>query len=72
MVREARRWIIYAGSRIKNNLISGCVRVSHLIVFSKFCLGETDPITLPNHRPLVLPVKMRIGTDLVMVGDREL
>lgn len=31
-----------------------------------------NPITLPNHRPLALPVKMRIGTDLVTVGVRDL
>lgn len=71
MVGETRRWIIYAESSSKN-LLSSCIRVSHLLVFSEFCFGGTDPITFPNHRPLVLLVKMRIGTDLVMVGDRDL
>lgn len=71
MVEEARKWIIRAGSS-SNHLLSGCVRVSHLLVFSEFCFGGTDPITFPNHRPLVLLVKMRRGTDLVMVGDRDL
>lgn len=70
MVGAGRRWIIYAGSSGKH--LSGCVRVSHLLVFSEFCFGETDPITLPNHRPLVLPVKTRTVTDLVMVGDMEI
>lgn len=71
MVGEARRWIIYAGSR-RNNLLSGYVRVSHLLVFSEYYFGGTDPIALPNHSPLILPVKMRLGTDLIMVRVRDL
>lgn len=66
-MREERGWIIYKGS--SSNNLSVCVRVNHLLVFSELCFGGTDPIILPNHRPLVVHVEMGTGTDSVTVGD---
>ena len=60
-------WIIYEGS--SNNNLSRCVRVNHLLVFSEFYFGGTDPVTIPKHRPLIVHVKMGTGIDSVVVGD---